>query len=513
MQVLADGEGTATVALVRLRGLIGSGASGQFVEQPVGAEQEITLGTEPDATGSYATTAMGPAVRAGAAWQWQLDLHPTLVDAGTILAWGTAVRIELDYGRLRATVPGATLDLPIAPSCWIRLALSVDRHGAAALETRPLGPDADYRTARHGTAAGTPGSISGALEIGRGFNGKIGGPEFCIDGATAACWDFAAAMTMQSVPGSGPQASPLALINAPRRAVTGASWTGAAHDWRACPEHYDAIHFHDDDVADLGWRASTQLILPADCETGVYAVRLAAGGVTRHAPLFVRPSRPRRLAFLASTFSYLAYGNSLWASPSGEGLAQQYPDDAERMRRSGLSTYSRHRDGSGVGLVSTQRPLLNCRPGFFGDTVGGQLLLADDLRILAWLDRQAEPYDVVTDHDLHLRGHAALAGRDVLITGTHPEYHSRESLDAVAAFTGRGGRLIYMGGNGFYWRVATLDDAPHVMELRRAEGGIRMWAEPPGEYHHQSDGELGWPVATARAAAQPARRRRLQRPG
>ena len=29
------------------------------------------------------------------------------------------------------------------------------------------------------------------------------------------------------------------------------------------------------------------------------------------------------------------------------------------------------------------------------------------------------------------------------------------------------------------------------MEVRRAEGGIRTWAEPAGEYHHQSDGRLG----------------------
>ena len=32
---------------------------------------------------------------------------------------------------------------------------------------------------------------------------------------------------------------------------------------------------------------------------------------------------------------------------------------------------------------------------------------------------------------------------------------------------------------------------PHLIELRRAEGGIRTWAAEPGEYYHQTDGQLG----------------------
>ncbi|CAM5718664.1 hypothetical protein SANTM175S_03520 [Streptomyces antimycoticus] len=31
------------------------------------------------------------------------------------------------------------------------------------------------------------------------------------------------------------------------------------------------------------------------------------------------------------------------------------------------------------------------------------------------------------------------------------------------------GRLIYMGGNGFYWKIAFSDSLPGVMEVRKAE--------------------------------------------
>ena len=54
-----------------------------------------------------------------------------------------------------------------------------------------------------------------------------------------------------------------------------------------------------------------------------------------------------------------------------------------------------------------------------------------------------------------------------------------------------GGRLIYLGGNGFYWRVALDPARDGVIEVRRAEGGIRAWAAEPGEYYHQFDGQYG----------------------
>ena len=44
----------------------------------------------------------------------------------------------------------------------------------------------------------------------------------------------------------------------------------------------------------------------------------------------------------------------------------------------------------------------------------------------------------------------------------------------------RGGRLMYLGGNGFYWRVARNPAVPGVLEVRRAEGGIRTWAAEGG---------------------------------
>ena len=50
---------------------------------------------------------------------------------------------------------------------------------------------------------------------------------------------------------------------------------------------------------------------------------------------------------------------------------------------------------------------------------------------------------------------------------------------------------MYMGGNGFYWRIANSEAIPDVIEVRRAEGGIRAWPAEPGEAYHQLDGGYG----------------------
>ena len=54
-----------------------------------------------------------------------------------------------------------------------------------------------------------------------------------------------------------------------------------------------------------------------------------------------------------------------------------------------------------------------------------------------------------------------------------------------------GGNLMYLGGNGFYWRIAIHPENDSLFEIRRAEDGIRAWAAEPGEYYNAFDGTYG----------------------
>jgi N,N-dimethylformamidase len=203
--------------------------------------------------------------------------------------------------------------------------------------------------------------------------------------------------------------------------------------------------------------------------------------------------------FLASTFTYQAYANHARSSVDDayfERVAAwgAYPHNPVRHPGYGRSTYNRHHDGSGISFSSRHRPIMTMRPGFmtFNDARGSGLRhYPADLHLLAWMESKGFDFDIVTDEDLDDEGAGLLAPYRVVLTGSHPEYHTLGTLDALAAYTHRGGRLCYLGGNGFYWRVARDKARPHMIELRRAEGGIRTWAAEPGEYFHQTDGQLG----------------------
>jgi N,N-dimethylformamidase len=49
---------------------------------------------------------------------------------------------------------------------------------------------------------------------------------------------------------------------------------------------------------------------------------------------------------------------------------------------------------------------------------------------------------------------------------------------------------MYLGGNGFYWIISFDPSRPHYIEVRRWYG-TQAWEAGPGEYYHNTTGELG----------------------
>jgi len=273
-------------------------------------------------------------------------------------------------------------------------------------------------------------------------------------------------------------------------------------DWKTAPDEYAAIHFHEDDLSDCGWQTSVELTIPSGAASGVYGLRVDNGTGVDTIPFYVTPgpvAGRARILFLASTFTYMAYANHARGNFAG-ALEQRvhdwnaYPHNGDSVGAFSGSTYNRHPDGSGIHLSSRLRPILTMRPGYltFDDPRGSGLRhFSADSHLTDWLRARGHAFDVITDNELDAQGLAALQGYDVLMTGSHPEYHTRRMLDALMQYRAQGGHLMYLGGNGFYWKIARIPALPHVIEVRRAEGGIRAWEAEPGEYYHQLDGEYG----------------------
>jgi len=318
-----------------------------------------------------------------------------------------------------------------------------------------------------------------------------------------AAWDFSKEISSQRIVDVGPNAWHGELINVPARGMTGSIWDGSEVCWRHAPDHYGAIHFHDDDIYDCQWQTDFSFTIPRDLRSGVYAMRLECDGIEEMLPFFVRPARgtaQSKICVLVPTFTYTVYANHARDNTDDDYRAlvnawDARPWTADEHREYGFSTYNFHSDGSGICYASRLRPMITMRSGFvtYAEDFSGSGLrhYPADTHIYDWLEQKKFQFDVVTDEDLHDEGVDLIKPYDVVMTSSHPEYHTPQTWDAIHAYTQQGGRLMYLGGNGFYWRVAVDAELPGLVEIRRGEGGIRAWAAEPGEYFNCLDGQYG----------------------
>ncbi len=312
-----------------------------------------------------------------------------------------------------------------------------------------------------------------------------------------ALWDFSKEMSGTTAYDIGPYGTHGEIVNMPTRAMKGWNHDGTEMNWTRRPDHYGAIHFHEDDLYDCKWETDAHWTIPESIRSGFYCARLSQNDQQFYIPFYVRPSvhKPRaRVALLVATCSYYAYANNHmgfdWGTlgeHSSNGFTVWDMDDVHLHMHPehGLSMYDNHSDGSGVAYASRLRPFLHMGP------CAVLWQYNADTHITDWLEEKEIAYDVITDDDLHEGGLTLLENYTCVMTTTHPEYTTTSMMRSLLAYQQGGGRFIYLGGNGFYWRVALHDTLPGVMEMRRAEDGMRSWIADGGEYYMSFNGELG----------------------
>lgn len=324
-----------------------------------------------------------------------------------------------------------------------------------------------------------------------------------------ASWDFGRAIDSRDVLDTGGRGIHGRTVNMPSRGVPGPWWQHGVTNYAAAPKEFAAIHFHEDDLDDAGWKSTIEWSVPDDMPSGVYGIRLRddAGGEDC-IPFFIRASinaAKSNVVFLAPVFSYLAYANEHMLEDErvvrfleryvGRLKYPSQPQDKYIVENQLHSLYDRHHDGSGVFYSSWLRPLMNFRPNYVSQQrrmgKGAARQFNGDLHIIDWLHANEISYDVVTDVDLHREGADLLRPYRVVITGSHPEYSTREVLCSLRSYADSGGRLMYLGGNGFYWITGFDRDECHTVEVRRCGAATRVWETEPGAWHLTTTGELG----------------------
>jgi N,N-dimethylformamidase len=404
--------------------------------------------------------------------------HRVLLDAGN----STLFVVD---GQLTLATPSGAYPLGRLPSGrWLKLGLDWARRAVQVTAADPFLPF-ELSAPFHAPAPMRLVFASDADETLPTLNCRIGHISLVgVDGQGGL--EFPPRFTAGPIT-SGPLR--LTLHGNPTFAVTSARWDGSALDPRLAPAHYDAVHFHDTDMAGLDWPLSYEIDIPEGTPSGVYALELVAGECVERIPFFVAPSaKTADIAFVIPTSTYLAYADEYLPPHLYEWIGTDRGHEFARANEL-RSLYDYHSDGSGVSLVSTRKPKATLRDDYRYPLCGDPHNLPVDLHFLRFCAREGFEVDVLTDGDLHEGGIDLLKRYRAVATGSHPEYLSVEMESAYRAYVAGGGRLAYLGGNGFAAAVAYRDD---LMELRRGptQSG-RTWDGPLAEMNLALTGEPG----------------------
>jgi phage-related protein len=210
------------------------------------------------------------------------------------------------------------------------------------------------------------------------------------------------------------------------------------------------------DPVDLHWsarrdRAHRVSVDIGDWRSGVFFARLETGdGRVGYAPFIVRPERigDHRVAVVLPTYTWQAY--NLW-DESGDGFGETW--------------YAawKHR------TVRLGRPFLNGgTPPHFRRY---------DFPFLRWLHLHEQEVDYLAEADLtRTNGDSLARAYQLLVFPGHHEYVPAPMYDAVERFRDRGGNLLFLSANNFFWKVerrgSLLQRTAQWRHLRRPEASL-----------------------------------------
>ena len=207
------------------------------------------------------------------------------------------------------------------------------------------------------------------------------------------------------------------------------SITGKVQNYTDCSYQYGC-----------NWETSYSLVIPNDWFSGMYSAKLSDDSGNFYVTFIITPKdNTKEIALLASTNTWQAYNN--W------GGASFYKYDFENNPK----------NLSHCNMVSYERP--NPRGYPFGDQ--GHCANAEQ-HILKWLYKNKYEFDVYSDIDLHKNN--VLSGYKAVIISTHSEYWTEKMYNNLLTFLNSGGNLLYLSGNGIYWKVTLRDKQ---MELQK----------------------------------------------
>lgn len=188
-------------------------------------------------------------------------------------------------------------------------------------------------------------------------------------------------------------------------------------------------------------------------------------------PWIVAPAEPNHdVAVLASNINWNAYNN--FGGRSNYANMAALPEFPIVNSRQDLSRYVNpnhvfYTEESYAPLAFERPEPLNSIP--LGDTLTSPIegrsashLAAAEWHLLGWMEQQGIGFDLYAETQLDAE-ELDLDRYQILVLNTHPEYWTAKMYHKVALWVRtRGGRLMYLGGNGLNCEVTLTDDGAMI---------------------------------------------------
>jgi N,N-dimethylformamidase len=248
----------------------------------------------------------------------------------------------------------------------------------------------------------------------------------------------------------------------------------------------------------VGWGSAhhTQIVAAPDRSGLYYFHARTESGHFFSFPWVVAPAAPQApIAVLASTNTWNAYNP--FGGRSNYVNARKLPPEPTVNARQDLQRYRGDTyeewlfPDAEYAPLSFERPERGCHiPEHVEvtDPIEGRDACHQapaEWRLLGWLEREGYAYDLYAEHQLHA-GILDLDAYKVLILSVHPEYWSRAMYTRVKEWVfERGGRLLYLGGNGLNCEIEFPDAATMRCRTRvPGTGGSMSGSETDGAHIH-----------------------------
>ena len=246
----------------------------------------------------------------------------------------------------------------------------------------------------------------------------------------------------------------------------------------------DGIGFrlNSDQLVDAGWSLTAQLIIPANLDSGMYAIQGLLGpgylatqdsDIMAVRSIAIRPANAATkapIAVVLPTNTWNAYNTWPGKFPGylvGPGLTSRgrYPGAPTRLAGNNSAYQYMVDDVSSPFFQGQRRPATTFSPTARGDGIANYRVRApNSMFMVQWLDAMGFDYDVYSDDDFSA-GLIVAEDYKVLMPHSHHEYWTDGMLANLTQFLDDGGSVAMPAGNVFTWRSVYNDD--RVMEVRK----------------------------------------------